>query len=289
MRIKFKNGSALLLAFLIMTAILSSVLYVSRFSLRQIIQSQSTDNANIAFYGAESGNEQAIYYLRKTDEPFDSDFLNLINPTFMHGSGQEDATITRTVANTAPSINIGLRKNQFFQFDLFDPEYFYESSKLSSLEISWDDNCSTPDDPNNSWIELTVNEWSSSLGDDSVNWAQSAHHVYKDLLSASPYTGANKIIHVGGSYFDEDKIYQFRVKALFCDIYNLNIVALDSAGERLLFKNIYTIKTVAQYPGNSEKGNKQALSVSLRALDPLSGLFDYVIFSEQSLVKDELR
>ena len=49
MTIKVKNGSALLLAFLIMTSILVSVLYVSRFSLRQIKQSKSVDNANIAF------------------------------------------------------------------------------------------------------------------------------------------------------------------------------------------------------------------------------------------------
>ncbi|MDD4290259.1 MAG: hypothetical protein PHH83_03195, partial [Patescibacteria group bacterium] len=89
MKINFKNGSALLLAFLIMTAILSSVLYVSRFSLRQISQSKSNDNSNIAFYGAESGNEQAIYYLRQKPE-IEIEDLNIVEPSYMSGSETRD-------------------------------------------------------------------------------------------------------------------------------------------------------------------------------------------------------
>lgn len=291
MKINFKNGSALLLAFLIMTAILSSVLYISRLSLRQITQSKSNDNANIAFYGAESGNEQAVYYIRKKQE-IDVEDLNMRELGYMPGSGTEDSKIIRDVSTTSPSINIGLKKNDFFQFDMFDSANFSQSSDLSYLEISWEDNCSTEESSNSSWIELTANQWSHS-SDGSVNWDESTHHIFKSLLNNPPYSGNSAIKSVGGSDFDPTKIYQFRIKALFCDIYNLTIKAFGKNKEtgdpeQLLFKNVYVIKTVGQYPGDSRGGNKQALSVILRNRDPLSGLFDYVIFSEQSLVKDDL-
>lgn len=292
MKINFKNGSALLLAFLIMTAILSSVLYVSRFSLRQISQSKSNDNANIAFYGAESGNEQAIYYIRQKPE-VDIEDLNITELIHMPGAEIGDAKIIRNVSTTSPSISLGLKKNDFFQFDMFSNENFSLSSNLSYLEISWNDNCSTEESPNSSWIELTANQWSHS-SDDSVTWDESTHHVFKSLLNNPPYTGEYLIKSVGGSDFDPDKVYQFRIKALFCDIYNLTIKAFSKNPEtgnpeQLLFKNLFVIKTVGQYPGDSLNGNKQALSVVLRNRDPLSGLFDYVIFSEQSLIKDELQ
>ncbi|HNZ86093.1 MAG TPA: hypothetical protein PLD95_00675 [bacterium] len=276
MTIKVKNGSALLLAFLIMTSILVSVLYVSRFSLRQIKQSKSVDNANIAFYAAESGNEQAIYYLRQKNiipEKLNTDSY------FFNGF---DSSIIRTVDDDIQSINIGLKKNQFFQFDLYNLEDLGEASNLSYLSISWEDNCSTEESPNSSWIELTVNEWKSG---GSIVWSAGgeSQHVYKSLLNES----SDSITEIGGSSLDPNKIYQFRVKALFCDIHDLKIQAFDGDNNSLKFKNIYVIKTIGQYPGGDiENANRQALSVSLRREDPLSGLFDYVIFSEESLLKD---
>ncbi|MDD4290144.1 MAG: hypothetical protein PHH83_02600, partial [Patescibacteria group bacterium] len=250
--------------------------------------SKSNDNSNIAFYGAESGNEQAIYYLRQKPE-IEIEDLNIVEPRYMSGSETRDAKIIRNVSTTSPSINIGLKKNDFFQFDMFNNENFSEGSDLSYLEISWEDNCSTEESPNSSWIELTSNQWSSSDGN--VNWGEMAHHVFKSLLNRPPYSGDSAIRGVGGSDFDPDQIYQFRIKALFCDIYNLTVKAFyknpeTENPEQLLFKNLYVIKTVAQYPGDSLNGNKQALSVVLRNRDPLSGLFDYVIFSEQALIKD---
>lgn len=275
----FKNASALLLSFLIMSALLVSVLYIARIVQRQIITSRSTDNSNIAFYAAESGNEQAIYYIRKNKISDVSD-LNIISPLIFEDSG---ASIIRSVEDGIYNINIGLERDNFFQFDLYDPSNLAgESSNVSYLEIFWSDDCG-----GDSWIELTANDWnleSTDWGNDEL----SLEHVKKSLLNNPPYTREDntEIKSIGGSSLRSENSYQFRVRALFCDIYNLNISAFDPSNKLLKFKNIYNIKTIGQYPSDSSIGNKQALSVSLRSRDPLSGLFDYVIFSEQSLIKD---
>ncbi len=269
----FKNGSALLLSFLIMSAILSSVLYIARISQRQIIESKSSDNANVAFYAAESGNEQAIYYIRKLDIQ-DVSTLNL-NSYILSGSG---ASITRVVDDSILNINLGLEKDEIFQFDMYNASNLSEKSNLAYLKISWEDNCD-----HGSWVELTSNEWSPDQG--GVYWGSSvdSNHIKKSLLNEPPYTNISSI---GGSDISPDNAYQFRIRPLFCDIYDLTISAFNSNNQQIAFKNIYNIKTVGQYPGTSTNGNKQALSVSLKRKDPLSGLFDYVVFSEKSLIKD---
>ena len=292
MKKHFKNASVLLLAFLIMSALLSSVLYIARISLRQVDQSKNVDNASIAFYAAESGNEQAVYYIRKNLINNISE-LNITNPVPLDDDNGSTITsgayITRNVDDDITSINMALQKDEVFQFDMYDANNLELPSGLSSLVISWSDKCD-----GDSWLELTANEWAPS--ESGINWGDNStvsalNHIKKSLLSSGGIQ--QQITSIGGSKILQKNVYQFRVKALFCDIYNLNISALGSldaneivVNDVIPFKNIYNIKTVGQYPGDSTKGNKQALSVSLRSIDPLSGLFDYVIFSEKSLVKD---
>ena len=111
-------------------------------------------------------------------------------------------------------------------------------------------------------------------------------HVKKSLLNNPPYEPPDAIEDISGSDFDANKAYQFRFKALYCDIYNLSIKAFNSSDEQLSFRNIFNINSIGEFPVNSSKANRQALFVTLRKFSPLSGLFDYVIFSEKSLIKD---
>ncbi|MDD3284680.1 MAG: hypothetical protein PHZ07_03745 [Patescibacteria group bacterium] len=272
-----KKGSVLLLSLLIISALLSSVLYVSALSLRQISQSVNSDNALIAFYTAESGNEQAIYKIRKKAYS-DISELNVTEENLVYSN----SSFTREVTDEMYGITTGIYEDQFFQVDLFDSENLLYISKLSYLEIGWDDNCDS-----NSWIEITSNDWDAS---GSINWFTGVNqdHIKKSLLDGVSFMHSenNNIDNVGGVTFEPNKSYQFRLKALYCDVYNLRLVAYDSSGSIIPFKNIYNIKSIGQYPANSNKSNKQALSASLRKFSPLSGLFDYVIFSEKSLIKD---
>lgn len=272
-----KKGSVLLLSLLIISALLSSVLYVSALSLRQISQSVNSDNALVAFYAAESGNEQAIYKIRKKAYS-DISELNVKNEKMLYSN----SSFTREVTDEMYGITTGIYEDQFFQVDMFNSEDLSYISNLSHLEIGWDDNCNS-----NSWIEITSNDWDAS---GPIYWFTGVNqdHIKKSLLDGVSFLSSenNKINNVGGITFEPSKSYQFRLKALYCDIYNLRLVAYDNSGNIIPFKNIFNIKSIGEYPAGSNKSNKQALSASLRKFSPLSGLFDYVIFSEKSLIKD---
>ncbi|MCD4705349.1 hypothetical protein K8R66_04725 [bacterium] len=272
---KNKNGSVLLLSLLILSTLLSSVLYVNTISTRQIIRSISTDNAIVAFYGADSGNDQAIYYIRKTE----IDINDLANEFEFEDS---DILLSREITDEIYGVSIGLNKDQFFQIDMFDREDLGYNSKISYLELDWQDNCA-----GNSYIELTVNERDSNFN---INWGTGVNqsHIKKSLLNEPPYNmvNGNEINSIGGSSLIAGRSYQFRIRSLYCDLYNVNLKAYSFDGKLIPFKNIYNIKTLAEHPRESNKSNKQALSVNLKKYHPLSGLFDYVIFSEKSIVKD---
>ncbi len=73
---------------------------------------------------------------------------------------------------------------------------------------------------------------------------------------------------------------------MYCNLNNLSLKAYDNNDQMIPFQNIYNINTSAEYPYQASRSNIQSLGVNLKKYDPLSGLFDYVIFSEKSIVKD---
>ena len=60
-KIKSDKGASLLLTFLIMAALLSIAIGVSRLSLGEIKLGRNIPNSLVAYYAAESGIEQALY------------------------------------------------------------------------------------------------------------------------------------------------------------------------------------------------------------------------------------
>ncbi len=279
-RTKKRSGSAILLALLIVSAILSSALYINVLSIRGMKQSQNVDNSVIAFYAAETGNEQAIYYIRKTE---DLDINDLIfSPSIPNASGvlTMESLISRDIVDEVKNVLISLKKDETYQLDIFDQNNLSSKSLIDSLELSWDSDCA------NSKIELTVNEWEA---DTNIEWQETEiedqMHISKCIIKSPA------IIDGSGDpcddvILDPNMSYQFRFKSLTCDVYNLNIKAFDMADQQISFKNIYSIESVGEYPVGTSQSNRQALHVNLRKFSPLSGLFDYVLFSEKSLVKD---
>lgn len=275
MKIKYKkkSGSAILLALLIVSAILSSALYINVLSIRGMKQSQNVDNSIVAFYAAETGNEQAIYYIRKVEN---LDIEDLILPG---GSITASASlISRSIVDEVENILISLKKDEIYQLDIFDQNDLSLSSSINFLKLSWNSDCA------NSKIELTANEW---IAGTNIDWEEMNNqmHISKCIIE-SPV-----VIDDSGDICDDiilnpDMSYQFRFKSLNCDVYNLNIQALDRFSQKIAFKNIYSLESVGEYPVASSQSNRQALHVNLRKFSPLSGLFDYVLFSEKSLVKD---
>jgi len=269
---KEKSASAILLGLIIMSTILSSTLYINFLSMRSMKQSLNIDNSIVAFYAAETGNEQAIYYIRKTE---DLDVIDLQIP-----GGQilgPDSLVSRVVDDEVTNVLIALEKDETYQLDIFDQEDLSSPSSISYVVLQWDDNCDF-----DSIIEMTTNEWPAQ---EDIIWG-SIQNINKCLLDISPTTIDESGDICSDIKLDPDNSYQFRFKSLNCDIHNFSIQAFDTTDQPISFKNIYTIESVGEYPLNKNVSNRQALRVNLRKFSPLSGLFDYVIFSEKSLVKD---
>jgi putative Ig domain-containing protein len=279
MKIKYKkrSGSAILLALLVVSAILSSALYINVLSIRGMKQSQNVDNSIVAFYAAETGNEQAIYYIRKVDN-FDISTL-VFDPENPNSNSvlTIDSLISREVEDGTKNILISLKKDETYQLDIFDQNDLNASSNINHLDLSWSGDCASPK------IELTVNEWDAGA---SINWEDNDQmHISKCIID-SPAEIDGSGDPCGDVILNQSMSYQFRFKALNCDVYNLNIKAFDMVDQQIAFKNIYSIESVGEYPVDTSQSNKQALHVNLRRFSPLSGLFDYVLFSEKSIVKD---
>ncbi len=269
---KQRSGSAILLALMVMFALLSSVLYINVLSLRSMKQAQNIDNSIIAFYAAETGNEQAVYYIRKSDN------LDISDLQVPHGSfSGPDNLIIRELSDSTKNILIGLKKDEVYQLDIFNQNDLSQSSNLSYLTLNWDQNCLL-----GAKLELTVNQW---LAGNNIQWGQ-MQNISKCILSTAPVKIDNSGSICPDIILDKHNSYQFRFKALNCGINNLSIKAFDSNNQQISFKNIYNIKSVGEYPLNGSQANRQALQVNLRKSSPLSALFDYVLFSEKSLVKD---
>ena len=270
---KKRSGSAILLALMVVSAILSSALYINVLSIRGMKQSQNIDNSLIAFYAAETGNEQAIYYIRKKEN---LDINDLILPNGSITAGE--SLVSRDIVDEVKNILISLKKDETYQLDVFDQENLSTESFIDYLELEWDSNCA------NSKIELTVNEWEAQT---SINWGdmQNQMHISKCIID-SPVRIDDGESPCSDIVLDSNMSYQFRFKSLTCDVYNLSIKAFDIINQQVAFKNIYSVESVGEYPVGTSQSNKQALHVNLRKFSPLSGLFDYVLFSEKSLVKD---
>jgi hypothetical protein len=272
-RVAKRSGSAILLALLIVSAILSSALYINVLSIRGMKQSQNVDNSIVAFYAAETGNEQAIYYIRKVEN---LDINDLILPD---GSIiANESLISRSILDGVSNILISLKKDEVYQLDLFDQNNLSLRSFINYLRLSWEGDCANPK------IELTVNEWEANTN---IEWQEmnDQMHISKCIIESPAVIDSSGNV-CADIILDPNMSYQFRFKSLNCNIYNLRIRALDIYNQKITFKNIYSIESVGEYPVGINDSNRQALHINLRRFSPLSGLFDYVLFSEKSLVKD---
>ena len=96
-----------------------------------------------------------------------------------------------------------------------------------------------------------------------------------------------KFLYSGGKAINNApsaaKNYRVRLKALYNNANNLKIrlSALDNLqGAAIAFPNYLQIKTTGSY-----KESNQVINVAMPRFAPTLGIFDYVLFSEESISK----
>ena len=211
------------------------------------------NNVAAAHYAAESGVEKALFTIRKTDN---------LPATGDCGLANQNCTVE--VAEQAISeLKLDLAVNQTVQFDLAKTDNKFGAG-VESVGLAWDQGIAR--------LEVTGVELAG------------ANIIHVPAAGTTPVV---KNLFGGGfasvNMFGANKNYRVRIKALYGDAKNLKIklFSLDNQlGKQLPFSNFLKIKT----EGTQGEAN-QNVSVDMNRYAPAQGIFDYVLFSEEPLVK----
>ncbi len=258
-------GNVLLLSLFVLSTILIGATALSAIVLRDLKIARTLDEGGEAYYAAETGIEGALYDLRKTD----------LTPSGIPGAGalSSGASFIRQVIPGEPVYTVPLlKKDDFTEFNLLDPDNLQNSPGIEALRFNWTDTCGGL-----SGAELSYAEWPVGA---SFVWPTGGSYTgtfWKFRHQSSeglPWLKADTIAATNN--------YRMRLKADNCDLVNLEVRAYsDDAGT--IARDLPSRITIHS-TGSAGRAN-QTLQAQIPRLAPLSGIWDYVIFSEQAIVK----
>lgn len=265
------RGNVLLLALLILASGIVGGLSVAVLVIGDLKQAKTIDDGLIAYYDAESGLEQSLYDIRKVkicdqtgNKCNNSSYINCASPT-IHSINSNMPGVLKCQRQIGPAERIRipyLDKDKTVQLDL-DP-----TNNVESIQVSWGYNTSNPQP----LLEITY-----------INIDDNGNTTIFRPVNGVPSIcdGVGGICAVvslnlpGEIDTDNPKTYQVRFKALTSPIIGLtltpNISGLDS------------------YIDVKSKGERAKTTTVLQTIipkqTPAYGFSDYVIFSEQDIIK----
>ncbi len=270
-----QRGNVLLLSLLIMSGVLVVGASLGTISILNLRQSRVIDDAILAFGAAESGAEETLYQIRRVGTP-----TSVLTANPSHGSSavysgvpmNNGSSWTRSLTTTESTVFTAILKDKSYEVVLWNPETPAAAMGVESMAFSWDDNCG-----GTSGLEILATGWDPAVvGGFNPSIAFHGDSPALTFLRVTPRVIDND--------FSSTRAYRVRVRAKTCDISNLAITAYsaDNAGgtqvqipSRLAVQSTGTFGTA-----------RQAVELRLPRLQPLSGAFDFVIFSQCSLLKN---
>jgi hypothetical protein len=262
------------MSLLVMSGVLIVGASLGTISILNLRQSRVIDDAVTAFAAAESGAEQTLYQLRRGGA-----LSGYLNANGSHTSGTAasgppltgGAGWTRTLTNSETTLFATIPKNRAYEIVLWDPESPASPAGIESMTFSWDDNCG-----GTSGIEVLSTGWDpNAVGGFNPAIAYHGDSPALTFLKTSPYVIDNDFVAT--------RAYRLRLRARVCDISNLAVSAYsgdNAGGVQIPIPSRVTATVTGTYASA-----RQALEFRLPRLQPLSGAFDYVIFSQCSLIK----
>jgi len=234
----------------ITSAVLSAASALAGIVLSEIRQTREIGKAIVAQVAAESDIELGLFILRKGGHAL----LNTRESPFTFTARCEDQDTSGTVALQAceapPLRPFPILENDFVAFPL------PPSATASDMRITaWEPGSDCGSDGSSSWIEVASIGWNAENPDSPL--FETVRHPY-------PYSERLEVIPIPAH------TVEVRVRALYCSIASLNV---DLPARVIL-------SATAQ-----EEGVRQTAEVAVPRAASVSGLFDFVIFSECELTK----
>ncbi len=284
-------GMTLVMALLLLTVMMSSALALGRFIVSELKMSLNSTNAINAFYAADSGLEKALFYLKYgVDNSNLAIFDSLTSTPFTMGSAGASYSY-RSATTTSPSPRSGAHTYTVFDISTSSP-----GTLPGSINII---------DPSGNVNDI---DW----GPNSLGLAYSYKVYWKvkncfpnhasDKLEVSHTSFANNFSNVRndsnilicncgyGSDWCDNSVSQFNMSD--DRYYNFSFRPLDGPVAELSFDvfediNPIGVKSEAfiDVQGNYHNAS-YSLQAKLPALNVISGVFSYIIFSEQPIIKN---
>ncbi len=263
-----QKGATVLMGLLLMAGLVTVGVSVSNVVISELEQAKNLDNSIVSFYASESGAEKALYNLRKEN----------IYPA----SGECDVTIgdvdcnIERISEKDDLYITKILKDDFKEINLYDIDAPLNDLNIRYLNIQGNGTVGTG-------AEILEVSW--------VGWDATGHWTANTTKRIYTHSNIDPQINPGGISIDlyntgitafNPVAFKVRLKAVNSDVNNLVLSASDSFGNPTEIPSEITMRIVGEY-----LGSKRALQISVPPNAPLAGIFDYVLFSECSIVKGE--
>ncbi len=253
----------LILALLVLSAIMAASVGLGSIIISGIRQARSIDNSIVAYYAAESGVEESLYKSRKREADVASDIANtdteLSNEAYWEiGSYNEEASDTEDKFSLYE-----LPEDRFVQFEVYDTG----QGEIQSLRIKGENGEAS------SWAQIT---WFGRT------MAGELSDIKIEQFPLNSEEGRVVDLSSVGLQYDA---YRVKITALYDDINNLEITGhIDRAGTEPEGGTPLPSRIVVLV-GGIYRNSKQVLKFAMPRRSPLGGIFDFVLFSECSILK----
>ncbi len=236
----------MLLAVLIMASVVTASIGLGSLIMSSLRQTRSIDNSTMAYYAAETGSELALFESRRQGI-LPASFASAV----ALGNG---ASWTRIVTSTEKKLYMNIAQDSSVQLDLFDLDNPAVTTGIDRVEIAW---------TGAGTLRYTAIPWTPGA---SFSWDQNT-------------VTSNKFGSPADIGLDPSKLYSLRLRAVGATLSDVVITAYAGAVEADMPGRV-SINAQGSYGTTQQKMN-----VSVPRNAPLSGIYDFVIFSECSLVK----
>ncbi len=240
-----------------MTTVIISSVGLSSLILSSLQQSRVIDNAVTAYYAAETALEEALYEAGISEDGL---------PSGGNGTLDNGARWERTVMPSESAVYATVAQDDFLEVALYDPLQPITATDFARVRVWWEDDCGGC-----SVLQASLVGW---LPQD-ILWDQdSAMRMAREEQSTAPL-----VI----SLDDPNRLYRLRLRALYADVRNVEV---------RVFSDAVSVDEPRDIPGRiriEARGMfldaQQRISVTLPQRIPGTGLLDFAIFSECSIVK----
>ena len=253
--LKSQSGSLLLMSMLILSGIVTAASTMGIVTIQNLRQSIAVDQGLVAFYAAESSIEGGLYELRKKETAAAS--------LPASGTLTNTATWERAITTTTSSLQKDIAQNDSWEVNLYDVDNSLSplANPIKSVKISWTG-------PGTEWIEAEVEPWTTGGVLDTP---------VKSLFSSASNPA---VVNLQDA---TTVLYRLRLKALYSNLTGVTVTAwsgLNASGSQVDLPAQVTMIATGSF-----RRTKQAVRALMPHRTPLSGVFDYVLFAEDDLVK----